>query len=115
MKFLIDVCAGKSVGEWLRTRGYDVIFVRDVDPRMDDKEILKWANDDGRILITVDKDFGYYIFYEGQLHRGVVRLPNVAREKRVELIKKVIELHNEDLKAGAVIKITLNKIKIRKA
>ncbi len=114
MKFLINVCAGKSVGEWLRNRGYDVILVRDVDPRMDDEAILKWANDDGRILIKVDKDFGYYIFYEGQLQRGVVRLPNVPREKRIELIKKVIELHSEDLKAGAVVKVTINKIKIRK-
>lgn len=115
MKFLIDVCAGKSVGDWLKSRGDDVIFVRDVDPRMADEKILKWANDDARILITVDKDFGYHIFYEGQSHKGVVRLPNVPREKRIELIKKVIELHSEDLMAGAVVKVTLNKIKIRRA
>lgn len=114
MKFLIDVCAGKSIGEWLGIQGYDVVFVRDFDPRMEDEKVLKWANEDGRILATNDKDFGYYIFSEGRLHSGIVRLPSVSATKRIELMKKVIESHSVDLRAGAVIKVTLSKIKIRK-
>ena len=61
MKFLVDVCAGRAIGQWLKELGHDIIFVRDYNPRMGDEEILKWANNEGRILITIDKDFGYYI------------------------------------------------------
>lgn len=40
MKFLIDVNASHSLGNLLINRGDDVVFVRDVDPTMDDEEIL---------------------------------------------------------------------------
>ena len=40
MKFLIDVCAGYSLAEWLRSRGYDVVEVRERNCKMSDEEIL---------------------------------------------------------------------------
>jgi len=40
MKFLIDVCAGYSLAEWLRSRGYDVVEVRERNCRKSDDEIL---------------------------------------------------------------------------
>lgn len=41
MKFLVDVCAGHSIAEWLRSQGYDdVLEVRERDCRMSDEEIL---------------------------------------------------------------------------
>ena len=39
-KFLGDVGVGKAVEEWLRTQQYDVLAVRDLDPRMSDNDIL---------------------------------------------------------------------------
>jgi len=53
MKFLIDVCAGRSLAEWLRSRGYDVVEVRERNCRMSDDEILAWAAKENRILITI--------------------------------------------------------------
>jgi len=114
MKFLIDVCAGKSVGELLKSGGYDVIFVRDRNPKMGDKAILAWAFNERRILITIDKDFGFYIFHEEQPYHSIVRLPNVPREKRLILIAKVLESHSDDLEAGAIVTVTFNRIRIRR-
>ena len=40
IKLLIDVGVGKTVELWLRDYGYDIKNIRDVNPRMPDKEIL---------------------------------------------------------------------------
>lgn len=114
MNFLIDVCAGKSIGELLKSEGHDVSFVRDRNPKMGDEDILAWAFKEKRILITIDKDFGFYIFHEQQPHHGIVRLPNVPREKRLRLIAKVLESHSDDLEAGAIVTVTLNRIRVRR-
>jgi hypothetical protein len=43
MKFLLDVNASGSVKAWLVAQTYDVVLVEDVDPRMDDGDVLAWA------------------------------------------------------------------------
>ncbi|MGQ9630760.1 MAG: DUF5615 family PIN-like protein [bacterium] len=40
MKFLVDVRAGHSLAEWLRSQGYDVLEVRDRDKKMSDEAML---------------------------------------------------------------------------
>lgn len=34
MRFLIDVCAGRRLADWLRAKGFEVIIVADTDKRM---------------------------------------------------------------------------------
>jgi len=36
LKFLVDVGVGKAVENWLKTQGYDVLPVRELDPKMAD-------------------------------------------------------------------------------
>jgi len=48
MKFLIDVCTGRSLAEWLRSKGYDVVEVRERNCKMSDEEILAWAAKENR-------------------------------------------------------------------
>ncbi len=59
MKFLLDVCvSSRSLTKLLRDRGHDVRLAEDVDPRASDERILSLAREEGRILLTEDKDFG---------------------------------------------------------
>ena len=114
MKFLVDVCAGNSIGQLLKSEGNDVSFVRDNNPRMGDEDILAWAFKERRVLITIDKDFGFYIFHEEQPHHGIIRLPNVPKMKRLRLIEEVINSHSDDLENGAIITVSLNRIRVRR-
>lgn len=114
MNFLIDVCAGTAVGKWLLKDGHDVLFVRDRDPRMDDEDILAWGHLEKRIIITIDKDFGKLIFVQFKPHAGIIRLPNVNREKRIKFVKQIVTTHADDLDNGAIITATQTKIRIRK-
>ena len=43
MKFLVDVCCGHPLAEWLISNGYDVVEVKDHDCRMSDEDILRNA------------------------------------------------------------------------
>ena len=39
LRLLIDVSVGYTVEKWLHDNGYDIIAVRDHDPRMSDTDI----------------------------------------------------------------------------
>ena len=41
LKFLVDVGVSKKVEIWLKSQGYDVKCIRDLDPQMVDTEIRK--------------------------------------------------------------------------
>jgi len=57
MKFLVDVGVGKKVETWLKGNGFDVLSVRDIDPRAKDTQILRWAIDQQRMIIYYVQGF----------------------------------------------------------
>jgi predicted nuclease of predicted toxin-antitoxin system len=74
LKFLVDVGVGKKVEQWLQRGRYDIKAVRDINPKMDDREILGIAVSEGRMVITMDKDFGELVYNSGFQHAGVLLL-----------------------------------------
>jgi predicted nuclease of predicted toxin-antitoxin system len=62
MKFLVDECTGPAVARWLEQQGYDVSSIYDQARGVDDDEVIKIAQDEGRILITNDRGFGEKVF-----------------------------------------------------
>ncbi len=49
LRFLIDVSAGGGIEKYLREKGYDTKAVRDIDPRMEDEDIIRIAVSEGRM------------------------------------------------------------------
>ena len=72
LKFLIDECTGKRLSLLFKNAGYDILFVGDWKPSASDEEVLQKANDDGRILISDDKDFGELVFRLEKPSTGVI-------------------------------------------
>ncbi len=62
MKFLVDENAGRSIVRHLRSLGHDVVSIQECCPGIEDLEVCVRANWEGRIIITIDKDFGKLIF-----------------------------------------------------
>ena len=59
----------------LETDGHDVKIVqRDFAVGLSDREVLRLAHAEQRILITNDRDFGDLVFREGVPHAGVIYL-----------------------------------------
>ena len=89
LKFLIDVGVGKKLEEWFFNQGYDLKSIRNINPYMSDKEILKIAVSEKRMVITMDKDFGELVYNSGLPHTGVLLLR--LEDKRVNEKIKIVE------------------------
>ncbi len=99
LRLLVDVGVGKKVERWLQEHGCDVKSIRNINPWMSDKEILKIAVSEKRLVITMDKDFGELIYNSGLPHRGVLllRLEDAASDKKVEIVSKIMEKYSDRL------------------
>lgn len=95
MKFLIDVNVGKSIETLLIEKGFDILPIRDIDPRMSDSDILNLAVEQGRIVITQDKDFGELVYNSGMQHAGVLllRMEGESRDNKIKIMHEIITKH----------------------
>jgi predicted nuclease of predicted toxin-antitoxin system len=115
MKFLVDRCAGRRLADWLRNIGYDVVFAPSLGPDPGDESLLEWAADHDSILITIDTDFGAIVFTRNKRHRGIIRLPDVPSNRRIEIMTALFEAHSREMADGAMITIRGDKIRISHA
>jgi predicted nuclease of predicted toxin-antitoxin system len=60
VKILLDACCDRAMEEWLIKQGYDTLSVRAVDQSMSDDQVLELARKEGRLLLTVDRDFYWH-------------------------------------------------------
>ena len=99
IKFLIDVGVGSKVEKFLQKKGYDVLRVRDIDPRSKDDEILKIAAKDHRMVITMDKDFGELVYHSGLPHAGVflLRLEDATGSEKASVIADILDRHEKEM------------------
>lgn len=72
LKFLIDENVGLSLADYLLQKGYDVIIAKEEFPGREDMKLLDWAFAQDRIVITNDKGFGYYVYYQKLPVKGVI-------------------------------------------
>jgi predicted nuclease of predicted toxin-antitoxin system len=113
VKFLLDVNASGPIEDWLKQRQHDVVLVASRDSRMEDKDILEWAASEERIIITTDPDFEELVWRGRRSHCGLLRLENVPRKQRLELLEDVLRLYAKPPEDGALIVALLRKVRVR--
>lgn len=75
MRFLIDENISPLVAEALRQHGYAAQHVREIGLKgQPDPEIMAYARQKGRCLITLDEDFADLRRYPLGSHAGIIRL-----------------------------------------
>lgn len=99
IKFLADESCDFTVVRSLRAAGYDVLTVAELSPSLPDLQVLKLAINEKRILLTEDKDFGEWIFFQGKAMSGVllIRYPSKIRSKLGEAMKILVAKYGSDL------------------
>ena len=92
LKFLVDVGVGKGIEEYLNEKGYDTKAVRDIDPGMEDEEIIRIAVSEDRMIITMDKDFGELVYHSSIEHSGVLllRLEDATGTEKLQVVKHIL-------------------------
>lgn len=114
LKFLVDVGVGKKVEKWFTSHGYDVISVREINPKMEDKEILNLAVSESRMVITMDKDFGELVYHSGRKHKGVLllRLEEATGDEKAAAVEVIITQYSGEL-AGHFCVFQNGRLRIR--
>ena len=74
VRLFADECVANSTIERLLSAGFDITRAADICPSVDDEQVLATAYQDGRVLLTADKDFGELAVRFGRPTRGVVNL-----------------------------------------
>ncbi|WP_461864322.1 DUF5615 family PIN-like protein [Thermococcus sp.] len=113
MRFLADENVPYRVVKKLRGDGIDIISMYDVQRGITDPEVAELANQEGRILITFDKDFGTMLFVEGFTLPGLIllRFPpkNVGYiyrnlkallSKDIDFHGKIMSVHEDRIRIG---------------
>ena len=113
IKFLADVNMEKPLVDYLSGQGYDIKWVPDYSCEMADEDLLRLANEEKRILITNDKDFGELIFLQKRLSYGTIlfRVKGQKSQEKVKLMKKVLMGHRDAILNHYIV-ITKAKIRI---
>ncbi len=97
VRFLVDENFPKRAVDVLSQREHDVIWIRTYSPGMEDKSILALAASEGRLLLTLDKDF-QQLAISGRADQksfGVVvfRTHPATSDRIVRLLMKLLNLN----------------------
>lgn len=113
MKVLLDSCVWGGAREPIAAAGHEVDWVRGWPADPGDDEILARAHAEGRVLVTLDKDFGELAITQGARHAGIIRLVGFAARQQGLASVEVLRRHGEDLAAGALITAEPGRMRIR--
>lgn len=106
-----------ALADRLREQGHDAIHVVDIgDGKLPDGDIFERAADDGRVLVTLDLDFGE-IF--GSVHNAksgliLLRLKLVGQSHVWDRLQQAIGQAAEALETGAIVLVEDARIRIRR-
>ena len=113
MKLLLDSCVwGGAKGE-LATRGHDVVWAGDWVEDPGDDEILGRAHREGRVLVTLDRDFGELAVVHRRPHSGIVRLVGFAAREQASACDRVLTKHGDELIRGAIATAGAGQLRLR--
>jgi predicted nuclease of predicted toxin-antitoxin system len=114
MQFVADESVDQPIVQTLREAGYDVLYVAELAPGLDDAAVLDSANREGRLLLTADKDFGKIVVREQRLSTGVIllRLAGLSNQRKAMLTLRAIQ-ENSDRLAGHLLVIGAGQVRIR--
>ena len=78
-----------------------------------DEEILARALAEGRVLVTLDKDFGELAVVRELPHAGIVRLVGLSAVQQADVTLHVLQLHGADLATGAIVTAEAGRLRVR--
>ncbi len=116
MKFLADENIPKASIDFLKDHGFDIGFIGMDHPSIKDQEVMQLAVEQGRTIITLDRDFGELVFKENiRPEQGIIylRLSEYAPSEPGEIVHSMIHMEGLDLH-GRITVYDVNGIRQRK-
>ena len=114
MKLTADESVDKPIVIALRNHNFEVFYIAEENPSIEDIDVLSIARNRSEILLTQDKDFGELVYRENHPHTGVIlfRLSGLSAEEKAFRVLKAIQINANHLK-GAFTVIQIDTVRIR--
>ena len=104
-----------SAEDLVEAAGHDVLWAGAWPEDPGDEEILSLAQQQDRILVTLDKDFGELAIVRGKPHAGILRLVNFSARSQASVCMRVLAKYGGELQSGAIATVEPGKLRIRPA
>ena len=113
MKLLLDTCVWGGAVVELKAAGHDVVWAGHWKDDPGDDEILAKAHEEGRILVTLDKDFGELAIVGRQPHSGILRVAGFAARQQAKICQRVFDAYGAELESGAIVTAERGRLRVR--
>jgi predicted nuclease of predicted toxin-antitoxin system len=116
MIFLADMGISPLTVEWLERQGHDAVHLLERGAaQARDPDILQWAREEDRILLTHDLDFSELVAAsQGDLPSVIVfRLRDMTPDSVNEHLARVLTRHPQPLEKGAIFSVQEGRIRWR--
>ncbi len=117
MRLLLDQGLPRSAAAILRDKGFDVIHVAEVGLRdAKDIEIIHYAREQSRIVVTLDADFHALLKVGGHSRPSVIRLrmEGLRGKELADLVEQVLATVDQDVRQGALVTVNAKTIRVHR-
>jgi predicted nuclease of predicted toxin-antitoxin system len=116
MKFLIDMNLSPRWVEVLQSEGWDSVHWSEIgQPDATDSELMEWAREHGRVVLTHDLDFGAMLAATQATSPSVaqIRTQDVRPESLAPLLILVLRRYENELTEGALLIADRSRSRVR--
>jgi len=113
MRLLLDTCVwGGAVSE-IEVNGHEVVWAGTWAEDPGDEQILAIAVREGRVLVTLDKDFGELAIVRDLPRAGIIRLVDIAATQQAKVCVQVLARLASELQQGAIVTAEPARLRVR--
>lgn len=116
MKLLLDQGLPRSAAALLRSHEIDAVHVGEIGlSSVDDKTLIHLAEQQDRIVVTLDADFHAILALSGLSKPSVIRIriEGLKAEPLVSLLRALLAERSVELNGGALVTVQPKRVRIR--